>query len=170
MIDFDKISFYNPSKGDLTFNQTISEIFNYINLENKENYEIVVGCDSASEERPNFPVAVVALRKGRGGRFFLTKIKYGDKKMFYSLRDRILEEVYLSCAIALKFRDALGEKIASSNLSPDYEFEYIHADIGTSGPTKEMIKEVTGLIKSNGFEPKIKPHSFAASIVADRFS
>ena len=32
------------------------------------------------------------------------------------------------------------------------------------------IEEVTGLIKSNGFEPKIKPFSFAASVVADRYT
>ncbi len=170
-LDFDKISFYNPSRGDLTFNQTISEIFGYISQEHKEKYEIVVGCDSSSGDNPNFPVALVVLRKGRGGRFFLTKVKYGDKKIFYSLRDRILEEVYLSCAIALKFRDVIKDKISTvSSLNPDYEFEYIHADVGTAGPTKEMIKEVTGLIKSSGFEPKIKPYSFAASIVADRFS
>jgi len=33
-----------------------------------------------------------------------------------------------------------------------------------------MIKEVTGLIRGNGFEAKIKPESFAASTVADRYS
>jgi predicted RNase H-related nuclease YkuK (DUF458 family) len=33
-----------------------------------------------------------------------------------------------------------------------------------------MIREVTGLIRGNGFEPKIKPESFAASTVADRYS
>jgi predicted RNase H-related nuclease YkuK (DUF458 family) len=33
-----------------------------------------------------------------------------------------------------------------------------------------MIKEVTGLIRGNGFEPKIKPESFVASTVADRYS
>jgi predicted RNase H-related nuclease YkuK (DUF458 family) len=33
-----------------------------------------------------------------------------------------------------------------------------------------MIREVTGLIRGNGFEPKIKPEAFAASTVADRYS
>ncbi|HEX68148.1 MAG TPA: hypothetical protein ENG13_03675, partial [bacterium] len=51
-----------------------------------------------------------------------------------------------------------------------YQFRYIHADIGGNGETKDMIKEVAGLIRGNGFEPKIKPESFAASIVADRYS
>jgi len=33
-----------------------------------------------------------------------------------------------------------------------------------------MIKEIVGLIKGNGFEAKIKPEAYVASIVADRFS
>ena len=52
----------------------------------------------------------------------------------------------------------------------NYQFRYIHADVGENGATKDMIKEVTGLIRGNGFEPKIKPYSFAASTVADRYS
>ena len=60
--------------------------------------------------------------------------------------------------------------MAKSAVPLNYQFQYIHADIGVSGPTKDMIKEVVGLIKSNGFQAKIKPESFAASIVADRFS
>ena len=39
-----------------------------------------------------------------------------------------------------------------------------------NGKTKEMVKEVVGLIKGNGFEPKIKPFSFAATVVADRYT
>ena len=57
-----------------------------------------------------------------------------------------------------------------NNPSLKYQLRYIHADVGENGKTRDMIKEVTGLIKGNGFEPKIKPESFAASSVADRFS
>jgi len=42
--------------------------------------------------------------------------------------------------------------------------------VGEQGQTRDMVKEVVGLIKSNGFEPKIKPESFAASVVADRYT
>ena len=169
-MDIEKLSFYNPTCGDLKFTDVIEEVFNYIQEKNNRQYEITVGCDSSSDERPNFPVALVVLKKGRGGRFFLAKINYSDKRKFYSFRERILEEVYLSCALALKFREALEAKVAQSGIKPSYEFQYIHADVGENGPTKDMIKEVVGLIKSNGFEAKIKPESYAASIVADRFS
>ena len=85
-------------------------------------------------------------------------------------KNRILQEVYLSCELALSLREALENKTKEMNYNFKYQFEYIHADVGEKGKTKEMVKEVTGLIKANGFEPKIKPFSFAATVVADRYT
>ena len=172
MTDQRKLHFHNPTAGKLNFNGMIEEVFNYIAEAPEKSYEIIVGCDSSSDERPSFPLALVILRKGYGGRFFLTKIQYpsSEKRRFFNWHQRILQEVFFSCELALSFREAFRKKVASSSLSLDYQFQYIHADIGQSGPTKDMIKEVVGLIKSNGFEAKIKPESFAASVVADRFA
>ena len=171
MSDYQKLNFYNPTCGNLKFNQVIEELFSYIKEQEQADYEIVVGCDSSSEESPTFPIALVALRKGQGGRFFLTKIDYkGKSQRFYSFRQRILQEIYLSCELALTFREALKMRFDRDSKPANYQFEYIHADVGSSGKTKDMIKEVVGLIKSNGFSAKIKPESFAASIVADRFT
>ena len=101
---------------------------------------------------------------------FLKKVKYPSPKKFYNLHQRILEEVLLSCEFALFLRECLAKNVKKLGQKLNYQFRYIHADIGGSGATKDMIKEVTGLIKGNGFEPKIKPESFAASVVADRFT
>lgn len=162
--------FFNPTKGKLKIEEVISELLKYISGKPEKFYDIIVGCDSSSGEEPHFPLAVVALRVGEGGRFFLKKISYKDRK-FYSYKTRILEEVFLSCQLALYLREKFEQKVAESGKENiRYQFRYIHADVGTNGKTKDMIKEVTGLIKGNGFEPKIKPESFAASTVADRFS
>jgi len=171
MTNYQKLNFYNPTVGNLSFDGVIKEIFSYMQKAPGKFYDIVVGCDSSSEEMPAFPVALVVWKVGQGGRFFLTKIRYkGSEKKFYNFHQRILEEVFLSCELALSFREVIGEKIKNSEVPLNYRFQYIHADIGEQGPTKDMIREVIGLIKSNGFEPKIKPESFAASVVADRFS
>jgi len=117
-----------------------------------------------------FPIAVVVLRKGEGGRFFLRKIHYGEqeRKRFQNWKMRILQEVMLSCEFALFLREELEQRIKELE-NFDYEFKYIHADVGETGDTRNMIKEVTGLIKGNGFEPVIKPGSYVASGVADKF-
>jgi predicted RNase H-related nuclease YkuK (DUF458 family) len=160
--------FYNPTKGNLKIDQVIKELFNYISEKPENFYDIIIGCDSSSDQEPYFPVVIVILRVGEGGRFFIKKINYQNRK-FYSWKVRVLEEVLLSCQIALFLRKKI-EKIQKKTNNFHYQFRYIHADVGENGQTKDMIKEVTGLIRGNGFEPKIKPESFAATSVADRFS
>lgn len=159
--------FYNPTKGNISFNQVVKEILKYIEEKPEKSYEVVLGCDSSSGQEPCFPLAIVVLRKGEGGRFFLKRIKY-PHRVFYNLHQRILEEVLLSCRTALILREELRGKLKEKDFN--FEFEYIHADVGENGITKDMIKEVIGLIKGNGFEAKIKPHSYAATVVADRYS
>ncbi len=169
-MDFSKGYFYNPTRGNLSLNGTIKEIFKYISDDPEKFYDIIVGCDSSSGQEPLFSVAVVILKKHEGGRFFLKKVSYSPKKKFYNWKQRILEEVLISCQLALILREKIEKKIKESPIPLKYEFRYIHADIGENGQTKDMIKEVTGLIRGNGFEPKIKPESYAASTVADRYT
>jgi predicted RNase H-related nuclease YkuK (DUF458 family) len=169
MNDFLNGYFYNPSRGNLTFSQVIEEIFFYLKEKPEKFYDIIVGCDSSSGDSPSFPLAIVVLRKGEGGRFFLKKISYEDRK-FFNWKTRILEEVLLSCQLASLLKERLERKINSHLPFLTYQCRYIHADVGENGITKDMIKEVTGLIRGNGFEPKIKPESYVASCVADRYS
>ncbi len=162
--------FYSPTKGNLKINEAIRELVNYISEKPEKFYDIVVGCDSSSSEEPHFPLAIVILRIGEGGRFFLKKIAYKGRK-FYTWKTRILEEVLLSCQLALYLREQFEKEIKTlKRKNLNYQLRYIHADVGENGQTKDMIREVVGLIRGNGFEPKIKPESFAASSVADRFS
>lgn len=166
MADIFENNFFNPSRGDLNYEQVTQELIDWMRDKPEKEYEVVVGCDSSSETQPDFPVAIVLLRVGEGGRYFLKKVSYEDKE-FHNIRERVLEEVVLSCDLALKLREDLKEKV---DPDLDYNLRYIHADIGTNGRTKDMIKEVVGLIKGNGFMPKIKPEAYVASSLADRFA
>ena len=165
--------FVSPSKGNLSLQQVIAEIFGYMQEMPEYKYEVIVGCDSPSSDKPFFPIDIVILRTGFGGRFFLKKMQYPDNylKRFANVptnwKMRILQEVYLSCELALSLKEVLETE---NKLGLKYDFQYIHADVGEKGKTKEMVKEVTGLIRSNGFEPGIKPNSFVASVVADRYT
>lgn len=166
MNDLFEDNFFNPTRGNLDYKQVTQELIDWMKKEPQKDYEIVVGCDSSSEEKPDFPVAIVILRVGEGGRYFLKKVSYEDKR-FHSVRERILEEVVLSCDLALKLREDMKEKVDDGL---DYHLRYIHADIGKNGQTKDMIKEVVGLIKGNGFKPKIKPEAYVAANLADRYA
>lgn len=163
--------FFNPTKGNLTLDDSVKEIFRYIGEDKEKFYDIIVGCDSSSNEEPHFPLAIVVLRKGEGGRFFLKRIKYPEGRKFYGWKQRILNEVFLSCQLALTLKEKIAEAAQKALIeSSNYQFRYIHADVGENGATRDMIKEVVGLIRGTGFEPMIKPSSFAASVVADRYA
>src|SRR6266478_2398569 len=137
-------SFFSPTKGNLVFDEVILDIKDYILSQPEFFYDIIVGCDSPSSDKPFFPIAIVVLRKGAGGRFFLKKMHYPDSylKRFMNVptnwKQRILQEVYLSCELALTLREVLEKRLSGLN----YQFAYIHADVGEHGKTKEMVKEV----------------------------
>jgi len=163
-------TFYNPTKGQMDLEGVLQELVLYLKEKPERNYEIIVGCDSSAVEEPTFPVVIVVLRKKEGGRFFLTKVHYPAPRKFYNRHDRILQEVLLSCELALWLRENFAAYAKKVNLQVPYQLQYIHADVGENGATRDMIKEVMGLILGNGFTPMIKPQSFAASSVADRFA
>ncbi len=165
----EKDFFYNPSLGRLSLDEVIKEILAYVKEKPEKFYDIIVGCDSSSSDTPEFPLAIVILRVSEGGRFFLKKINFEGRK-FIGWKMRILQEVLLSCDLALTLKDSLQKEFANLDFSANWQFRYIHADVGEAGDTREMIREVTGIIKGNGFEPKLKPESFAASNVADRYT
>lgn len=165
--------FYNPTRGDLTIEEVMEEMIKYMAERPERFYDIIVGCDSSSGEEPHFPLAVAILRVGEGGKFFLKKVNYSSSfnRKFIYWKNRVLQEVLLSCEMALYLRENFSKKIQNfkeKNLR--YQFQYIHADIGENGETRDMIKELTGLIRGNGFEPKIKPEAYIATTLADRFS
>jgi len=161
--------FYSPTCGNITKDEMLEEIVKYMESDPEKFYEVIVGCDSSSSQEPNFPIALAVLKTGEGGRFFLRKIKYPPSfnKRFVVWKNRILQETLLACELAQSLRDEFKNKI-HKNLR--YQFRYIHADIGENGETKEMIKELTGLIRGNGFEPKIKPEAYIATTLADKYS
>jgi len=46
----------------------------------------------------------------------------------------------------------------------------IHVDAGQNGETKNIVNSIVGMVKGNGFNVKIKPESYCASTVADKYT
>lgn len=175
--------FHNPSKGSMNLGNVVNELADYKKEDPDASYKIMIGTDSEVKEGGTEFVCVVAVhRKGKGGRYFWIKI-WDTKKL--DLRNRIYYEATASLALAgallereLESRNIkinmtrsmneifklLGEskKVVFTN---DLE---IHVDIGTNGPTREMIKEIVGMIKGSGFFVRIKPEAIAAATLADK--
>lgn len=157
--------FYSPTKGQLQLSDVILEIAGFVNEEPERFYRLVIGTDSQSkkingEAEIDFVTAVVIHRKGKGGRYFWHKEK---QKTRLALRDKIYTETLLSLDLAQRLVPQLRKILSPTK----YDLE-IHIDVGPVGPTREMIREVVGLVVGNGFVAKTKPESYGAFVVADR--
>ena len=161
-----KDGFFSPSMGKVSVSKMTSEIAGFVEEEPSSSYRLVIGTDS-QERRGNgkteidFVTAIVIHRRGRGARYFWTKQRIKRKSIL--LRDKIYTETLKSLEIAQKLVPELRQAISPAK----YDLE-IHIDVGSLGPTREMIREVVGMVNGNGFTAKTKPDSWAASTVADK--
>lgn len=158
--------FHNPSKGKLTLSQVVKEISGFIQNEPEASYGLVIGTDShdrkiKDKDLVDFVTAIIVHRHGKGGRYFWQKKRQNKT---YTLRDKIYTETLMSVNTAKTFVPKLK---TSLNGNGKYNLE-IHIDVGEAGPTREMIREVVGIVRGNGLTPKIKPEAYGASTIADK--
>jgi len=143
--------------------------FDKIRLEiesSPQNSTIYVGADSQvhsskkTKEKIVTYVTVIILHYGssRGAKIFRS---YTKKPYYDQIRMRLMDEVRLAIDAGLSIISSIGDR----------GFE-IHLDINRNMQYKSsvIIHEATGYVLGTlGIQPKLKPDSFAASCVADRF-
>jgi predicted RNase H-related nuclease YkuK (DUF458 family) len=159
-------TFISPSLGKLSREKVIEEIVKYLYEDKECRYRLVIGTDSQDrrvngKKLSNFVTAIVVHRIGKGGRYFW---KNGRHDYIKSLREKIYTETLQSVEVAQEFVPMLTSKL---NGYKNWELE-IHIDVGRSGDTRDMIKEVVGIVIGNGYKAKTKPDSFGASTIADK--
>ena len=63
---------------------------------------------------------------------------------------------------------SMADKLAENGYA-DMNVE-IHLDVGENGQTRGLIREVVGMVVGSGFDARIKPDSFGAMTVADKYT
>ncbi len=153
--------FISPTKGIMSFEKMFDDIIKFIKEAPDESYKLIIGTDSHTRDDVCFVTAVVVHRLGKGARYYYSKRK--DRKIT-SLRQRIFYETSLSLSVASRVYERMARD-QRANL--DIE---IHIDVGQHGETRNLVKEIVGMVVGSGFDAKIKPDSFGASKVADKHS
>lgn len=153
--------FYSPTRGRLNLEQVVDDILSYISEGRDYQYKLIVGSDSQSREVTCFVTAIILHRVGKGARYYYTR--EFDRRLT-SMRQRIFYETSLSLDMADKLLACLSQRGKD-----DLKVE-IHLDVGTHGETKEMVKEIIGMVVGSGFDARIKPDACGATKVADRYT
>lgn len=161
--------FQNSTYGQLGLDEVLKHIKHFLEENPDESYSLVIGTDSQEKAEAGngkriarLITAIVVHRKGFGGKYFWQERK---KVEVHSLREKIYAETLTSLDFARYFVPLLKKTL--NGRSPNYYLE-IHVDVGEHGDTRDMIKEIVGMVTGNGFIAKTKPEAYGASHVADK--
>ncbi|HHV60866.1 MAG TPA: hypothetical protein GXX49_11375 [Clostridiaceae bacterium] len=162
----ESIVFRSLKNEYLSFDEVYEKILEFIRGDLNSSYRISIGTDSQVASRSMFVTCIHVHRVGKGAIGFLHKSLL--QRPVTSLREKIYMETCQSLQLAYLF-DENKIKNITKLLHKKVSFEF-HIDIGTKGPTKTLINEMTGLVKGLNFVPRIKPDSYCASSFADKFT
>ncbi|QSZ28335.1 ribonuclease H-like YkuK family protein [Aceticella autotrophica] len=155
------MNFVNPTKGRMDINKMFQDIMEFVEEDRNSNYKLMVGTDSQPGKIICFVTAIIIYREGNGARYYYRKF---SNRRIPSFKQRIFMEANYSIELA----NQLLEKLSKTGRK-DLNIE-IHLDVGENGKTKEIIKEVVGMVTGCGFEAQVKPDSYGASKVADKYT
>lgn len=152
----------SPTKGRLTFEQMMEDMLGYITGLPSSSYKVIIGTDSqVARGNTLFITAVIIHRLGKGARYYYRKKSHRKIK---SLRQKIFFET----ALSLELGGMVAKRFADLGCDDEDLKVEIHIDAGTHGETKDLIREVVGMVTGSGFRARIKPDAYGASSVADR--
>lgn len=153
--------FYSPSRGALVYDRMVSDLLDYVREEPQAQYKLIVGTDSHTRTDLCFVTAIIVHRIGKGARFYYRR---RHQQKIRSLRQRIFYETAISLSLAERLANSLSEN-GAAGLNVE-----IHLDVGENGETRDLIRDVVGMVVGSGFQVEIKPNSYGASKVADRYT
>lgn len=153
--------FHSPTKGPMIYDRLVADLLDYVAEDPSARYKLIVGTDSHTRTDLCFVTAIIVHRLGKGARYYYRR---RHQQRIRSLRQKIFYETAISLSLAEKLAQSLAEAGARA-LNVE-----IHLDVGENGETKDLIRDVVGMVVGSGFHAEIKPNSYGASKVADRYT
>ena len=156
-------AFLSPSRGRMTLGEVAEDLKASVIQYPSDSFRLIVGTDSQPKIQSGtvtFVTAIILHHVGKGARYYIHK---ENQRHMYSLRQRMFTEASFSLQIGSELTEMLHSE--QSDWRPE-----VHLDIGERGATKQLIRELVAWITASGYEARIKPDSFGASKVADRYT
>lgn len=156
-------TFQSPTLGTLTLEEVAEDLLKQVDSYPQDKFRLMVGSDSQPKQGSKtvtFVTAVIIHHVGKGARYYIHR---ENQQHIYSLRQRMFTEASYSLQAGGWLSDYLNSRGA------DWGWE-VHLDIGQKGATKQLVREIVSWITQSGYEARIKPDSFGASKVADRYT
>lgn len=158
----------SPTYGQVSIEEAAAIIAQKTATADKGEYNLMIGTDSQNFDTTKVVIVIALHHIGHGG-FFFYEIQH--VRRINNIGQKLLYETQLSLDCAEKLVNAF--EALKENGQFDYEQHLamtIHVDAGENGPSKQVIPQVVGWITSCGYQAVVKPESFAACSIANKYS
>jgi len=136
--------------------------------DDSREFNVVVGTDSQNFDKTKVVVVIALHEVGHGGIFFYDVFHV---KRLTNISDKLIFETQTSLEYAHSFVTELGKYCNETGCEYSNHFNFsIHVDAGHNGSSKQTISTIVGWIRSCGYDVVIKPDSFAACSIANKYS
>ncbi len=168
--------FRNLSDRDMELDEVFRRIQQFMRLEPRGSYQLVIGTDAQVHNgHTKFVTAVVIVRQGRGAWFCYRHVIL--PREVKSIQEKLGLETSFSQEIAMFFdagKRAQLEDIIMPHVYSGAEFHmYIDIDAGTDmrrNATAAYVPDMVGRVEAMGMSARVKPEAIVASAVSDRFT
>lgn len=156
----------SPTLGEVSIPKIAEVIRDRVTSQSGE-YNVMIGTDSQNFDKTKMVLVVALHHVGHGGIFFY-EIQHVNK--ITNIGQKLIYETNLSLDLASKLVSEFERLKADGFDYSKYINIGIHVDAGVNGPSKQVIPEIVGWIKACGYEAIVKPNSYAASSIANKYS
>lgn len=157
----------SPTYGTVSMDEIASIIKEHVENGHGE-FNVMIGTDSQNFHKTKMVMVIALHNVGHGGIFFY---EVTNIRRITNVKEKLIYETTLSLQCAEQLMEAFVRLRDKTGF--DYEKELnisIHVDAGYNGPSCQVIPEVVGWIKSCGYKAVVKPDSYAACSIANKFS
>ena len=168
-METEEIVMRSPTYGAVSLQKIVEIVRDYIQKDPNSSYDVTIGTDSQNFDKTKIVMVIAVHRKGRGGIFFY-KITYLNR--INNIRQKLTTETQLSLELADAFLAEMEKEFDRSGfffLQENITYT-IHVDAGHDGKTNALIPEITAWVRANGYNVTVKPESYAASSIANKYS
>lgn len=163
------MKFHSMTYGEIDLEEIPEKLLQFYN-ERKvfdSPFNLIIGTDSQNRHDTKIVTVITIVCEGHGGIFFYSKM-YAP--LIERVREKLQVETGQSLIVATKLLEQL-EGASYKELMNEVPMT-IHIDAGNSpkGKTANLIDGLIGWVHATGLNCEVKPNSFAASSIADKFS
>ena len=158
----------SPTLGEVSIRDAAMVIAGRTAPASRDEYELMIGTDSQNHDDTKVVVVIALHQVGRGGIFFydvrhVERIRNVGQKLLYET------QLSLDCASELIGVFEAMKRAGTFDYAEHMRMA-IHVDAGENGPSRQVIPQIIGWVTSCGYQAVVKPESYAACSIANKYS